>query len=333
MGSTYPPSYAPRLSLEVGSETLPEYDYVSDVVVDTTVDGADHFSAILTHPFDHEQVDFEELPWGEIDPTEAKPVTVELGYGESLTTVFQGAVESMAVEFEPGDPPRGVVTGYGPLRDMMRGTNADSWEEPTIEDLVGAVAGDYLGSLEIQKADMQLERRFQRDHQSDYDFVRELADDYGFEFFADLGTGYFRPQPAGNPSEAPCATLYYGESLEYFRAERRAPDHGTLEVRYYDEAEEQEVVGSASNGDGSGTDVVRTQVDSEAEANAVAASLLQGTQTEGVAETFGVPSIRAGKVVEVEGVGEIFSGEHYVTEATHRFGDDGYTMSMELTNI
>lgn len=321
------------MTVEIGSETLPEYDYVSEVVVDTTVDGADHCSATLTHPFDHEQVAFEDLPWGEVDPTEKKSVSVELGFGESLTQVFSGEVETVRGEFDPGAPPKVVVTAFGPLRNMMRGTNANKWTETPLKDIVSEVAGSYLSGVDTQNAGTTLDVKFQRDHQSDYAFVRELADNYGFEFFADLGDGYFRPDPGGSPPDDPVATLYYGESIEQFSGEVQRPDHGEVEVRYWDETAEKEIVGSASNADGDGAETYRLQVDSAAEADALAKGKLQSTTISGTVETFGIPSIRAGTVIELDGLGKTFSTTYYVTDATHRFSPNGYTMTMQVTDL
>ena len=39
----------------------------------------------------------------------------------------------------------------------------------------------------------------------------------------------------------------------------------------------------------------------------------------------GLPDLRAGQRVQIEGLGVRFSGTYFVTETTHTIGDSGYT--------
>ena len=50
----------------------------------------------------------------------------------------------------------------------------------------------------------------------------------------------------------------------------------------------------------------------------------------GVASAVGDPSIRAGAVVEIEGVGQDFSGNYRITAATHTINDQGYRTRFEF---
>lgn len=331
MGSTYPPSYAPRWLVNVGGKKFHEYSgQVTDVVVDTTIEGADHFSITLINPFDHEQVAFEKLKWDKFKP--GKSVEISLGYGESTTKVFKGAVETVEPEFAANEPPKVTVTGYSPLRKMMKGTNSKSWEKKKIGKIVKSVASNSLDKIKTEKANTKPKRVFQ-DDQSDYRFVKGLADKYGFEFFSTLGEGYFRPKQGGSSSSSPVAELYYGESLESFSAEMRQPNHGEVEVRYWNENKKKAISGTASNDKGKGKRVYRIPVDSESEAKKIAKSKLEALRVEGVAETFGVPSIVAGKVVKLKGLGSKFTNNYYITRATHRVGNSGYRMTFEVTRL
>jgi hypothetical protein len=329
VGSTYPPSYAPRFLVTVGGTKFHEYNgNVSDVVVDTTIDGADHFSITLTYPFDYEQVSFENLKWSTFEP--GKSAEISLGYGESTKKIFTGSVETVEPEFSPNAPPKVVVTGYGALRKMMKGTNSKSWEKKQIGEIVKSVASKSLDSVETEKAKTKLPRVFQ-DDQSDYQFLTQLANKYGFEFFSSMGTGYFRPRQGGSSPGDPVAELYYGESLESFSAEMRPPNHGEVEVRYWDENKKKKITGSASNDGGSGKRVYRIPVDSQSEAKEIAKSKLGGVSVTGTGETFGIPTLVAGKVIKLKGLGSKFTNNYYVTRATHRMGGSGYRTSFEVT--
>ncbi len=50
----------------------------------------------------------------------------------------------------------------------------------------------------------------------------------------------------------------------------------------------------------------------------------------GRAETIGIPDLRAGCVVELQGVGPRFNGEYYLDEVTHSIGSGGYQTSLSV---
>lgn len=78
--------------------------------------------------------------------------------------------------------------------------------------------------------------------------------------------------------------------------------------------------------------VVEKPVHSEAEAKKVAIGILKDRQKEMVkasASCVGLPALRAGCKIEIEGLGARFSGTYYVTSTTHTLGDSGYTTRFE----
>ena len=50
----------------------------------------------------------------------------------------------------------------------------------------------------------------------------------------------------------------------------------------------------------------------------------------GTASTIGVPELRAGCLVELQGLGPRFSGIYLIDEATHSIGDGGYQTELSL---
>jgi phage protein D len=43
----------------------------------------------------------------------------------------------------------------------------------------------------------------------------------------------------------------------------------------------------------------------------------------------GLPDLRAGSVVNIDGLGARFTGRYFVTSTTHAIGDGGYTTQFE----
>jgi len=73
--------------------------------------------------------------------------------------------------------------------------------------------------------------------------------------------------------------------------------------------------------------VVDKPVHTEKEAKAMALAILKDRQKEMVKASgtcIGLPDLRAGKKLEIEGLGSRFNGTYFITESTHTISDSGY---------
>lgn len=324
----------PRFDFTVGSTTFQEREeVVADLVVDATVDGADHFSATLVYPFDFETREFEGLDWDLFTPDTS--ISISMGYGDDRTQLFAGTISSIQARFDAESVPSVQVSGYGPLHEMMRGTASRSWDELTDSDVVRDVASAYAFSEVVVDDTGVTHRKIVQDRQSDYRFLDERATRYGFEFFSRLDALFFR---APDYERDPVVTLRYGGSLESFEPEiNTASQVESIDVRHWDPTAKEELVGSATaSGDsgGSGTAVIRAPVRSLDEATRLAEGALARV-SEGLVhargQTIGIPELVPGETVHVADVSERFSRDYYIEQATHRLGPSGYTTSFELS--
>jgi phage protein D len=70
--------------------------------------------------------------------------------------------------------------------------------------------------------------------------------------------------------------------------------------------------------------------DAEAKKLALASlDMIAKQMVKGNGSTIGLPDLRAGSRVEMDGMGERFSGTYFVTATTHSIGDGGYTTNFE----
>jgi phage protein D len=337
MSGEYEPVYSPRYQVTVGGTTYEEVGgLVEELVVETTVDGADFCSFTLSHPFDPEQHDFADLNWGDIEP--GTPLEVAVGWGGAgqTETVFVGTSHGVEVEFTQAGGGRVSVSGYGVLHEMMRGVTERSWEEVPVTTAVQSVLGEYGGGRVGGTSSPR--KRIIQHNQNDYRFVRELAEEYGFEFYARQGTIHFEPRASILVSSVdPEMTFTYGNTLDQFSAELTTANQlSEVEVRYWDMTQEKEIVGSASKSTGQGTEVFRIACDSKAEAEQIARSklsLLSMARATGYGVSDGIPALSAGMTVRIEGVGELFVGNYYVTRVTHRMQGSGYQTTFEVTEL
>ena len=341
--------YTPRFRIQVGESRFAEADgVVSDVSVESTLDGADSFSFTLHYPFEHEASRFRGLSWEAFAPR--TPVTIWLGYGNLLgpdpqakpevDPLLTGRIASVKPEFPADGAPAITVSGFDLLHDMTRGTDSDSWNDKTDSDVVSILTSKYelnFPTREVTATGVPREKIIQ-DKESDYAVLKRLADTNRFELFARLDTLYFRPPPR---KPDPNLTLTYGDSLRSFSPERNdAEQVGEVEIRHWDPGAKKEIVGKATRPDQKGKTVLRRAVDSKAQADILAeaalADLTEGEVT-GSGETVGLPDLRVGEWVtlEIGGFDEtgkaLFDGDYYVQGVSHRLGGSGYTTSFSVT--
>jgi phage protein D len=74
---------------------------------------------------------------------------------------------------------------------------------------------------------------------------------------------------------------------------------------------------------------VRSEQEAKAKAKAI---LIKANQSfiEGNCEIMGIPDLRAGSKVNIEGVGKRFEGVYYIKSAKHSISEGGYTTSLSL---
>jgi phage protein D len=338
--------YAPRFRVEVGGRTFTDATGVlSDLSVDTTMEGADRFSFTANYPFDHSNARFEGFDLDDFAP--GTSVKMWLGYGERLDPepatagpaadpAFVGKVSSVKTDFPSSGTPSVAISGFDLLHDMTKGTKERSWEETTVSDVVAEVAGEYFGKkVEVDETGLKPDSIVQ-DRKNDLQFLAtEIGEKYGFEVFARRDEFFFKTKDRRKRPGEPVVVLRYGESLSSFSPELNdAEQVKTVEVRHWDPAKKDEIVGTAEQEEGSGKLVLRRTVQSadmatsvaEAELNRVTESFVSGS-----GETIGIPEIRAGVTVRIEGVTERFSRDYLVEQATHSLGGSGYTTSFRAT--
>jgi len=322
----------PRPNVTIDGKQYDEHDPLGGLTAQMDEDKANHCSVTLAYQFDHEHSKFPNLPRKHLQP--GSDVSISMGYGETGadTRVFTGSIETVETKFPAKESPRVVVTAYGPLREMMKGSHSRSWRNESLGRIVESVCQEYVKSAHVKGADLTLEHEVQH-NESDYAFIEGLANRFGYRFSCYLEDVYFEPITGGTSPDDPVATLKYPESLESFSGTTTDPEYGEVEVRCRNERQDKTIVASATNDSGTGKHVVHSQVDSRKKAKEIAEAEIGAKRRTGYAETAGNPELQAGTVVSLKGVAPAYSGKHRVTEATHRFGKRGLTTDFKTSLI
>lgn len=273
---------------------------------------------------------------------EGHPVDVSLGYADRLQAVFSGEITGLEPDFDDGRPPTIVVRAHDRRHRLMRACRTRSFLQSSESQIARQIAGEAGLSPDVEDSGAVLPYVLQH-NQTDLEFLSARARRIGFDVWVRDQTLHFRSPAIGSE---PALTLTQGLDLLSFRARLSTLRQVTeLEVRGWDPARKQEVVGRGASGDapaamsssqGAETGPASTRrafertasarvtmpVQSQEEADGLArrgfADMALGfVQADGIA--IGDPRLRAGIVVKIDGCGERFSGPYYVTAVEHEF--------------
>ncbi len=347
--------FAPDFKLTVGGSTLdPELlRHVFELKVVTEPDTLDHFSLKLANPFP----DMRFTHGGDANRfAEGQSVAIDLGYVGDLQRLFDGEITSLSPSFPETGSPSLSVAGYSRLHWLTGSTRNRTFQDVTDHDVATRIANDLKLKPKIEKTTVTYPYVIQY-NQSDLAFLLERARRIHFEVAqeVDPATGnhclIFRRVQSDQPRAfslvwgQPKDSVAPGDGLLPLRSFH--PTMSTLRqvdavvVRAYDSATKQTFEGTAGSQRlpaGSGKrrkEELRADhtVFSNAEAEQLAKAIYNDRALElvsGNGSTIGTPELRAGRVVEIQGLGSRFSGDYYVTQASHTLDVKGYQTSFTV---
>lgn len=342
--------YAPVFEIKVtGKQLLSEGVEIVSMTMDSSLEGADHFSFSINNPYD---VGKNEFKWLDSDLFETgNKVEIQMGYLSTLKTMILGQISSVRPTFPSSGMPQMEISGYDLSKQMMEGNKSDSYPKMTDSDVVKKIASKYKLNTSGVEDTKTKHMKIIQDKESYYNFIRKLADRNGFEFLVREDNLHFRV-PKNDRKEI--ATLKWGESLNSFSPELNIANQvSEVEVRHWDPMTKKEIVANAKKGDEHGRDsgkksggdlvekiakgtvvkVIRTPVDSKEEAEKLAKAALDKLAEgliKGSGECIGLPDIMAGENIRLEGLGNKFSRTYYLEKATHTISGSGYKTTFNV---
>lgn len=276
-------------------------------------------------------------------------VEVDLGLNE-LTHMFTGQVTSLSPDFggvEGGDSL--TIEALDLLHLSRFGTKQRTLAEKT-DSQIAIQIGEELG-LTVEAEDTAFKRsHVTQENENDLMFMMRTKPS-NYELNVEGTTLFFRKT---RDSESPVITLTYRRDLMEFHPRLRSIQEGEkVVVRSWDFKNKKPIVGTATSGDeaskvggaetgaeasrkafGFATRTISNQkaIDAD-EAQEIAKGWFHHQQQNFIkadGKCPGIPTLRAGKTVEITEVGKAFSGIYYVTSSKHTFGAGGYTTSFEV---
>ncbi len=278
-------------------------------------------------------------------------VDVQMGYIGDLESLLIGEITGLEPTFATAHPPSLIVRGYDRRHRLHRGRKTRTFVQEKDSDIVAHIASEAGLSPVVEDTQVVHDYVLQR-NQTDMEFLHERARRLNYEVMVDDRDLVFRPV-ANNESEI--LTLSMDDDLLDLSLRLSAVQQvSEVTLRGWDPKEKQEIQARAGAGDEttkmggqqSGTDLVEgafgaatamtshLPVMNQAEAdqyvkarfNDIGSRLIVG---EGISA--GRTDLRPGRVIKLDGIGERFRGQYYVTSAMHRFGQQqGYQTHFSL---
>ncbi|WP_457644545.1 phage late control D family protein [Persephonella sp.] len=331
----------PQLKIFINDREIdPKKIRVSEVEIDLIRNGAGSFRFIVSEAIDQNfNIRFEELI------SFGNSVEILLGYEDTLLTVIKGFISTLNYSFEEENYLDIEVEGFDNLFLMTRKKQIRSWSDHKISDVVNIITEDYpFDRRDIETTDLKFEY-IRQNGISDLQFLKELAEKSGFEFFVDNNVFHFR-KPAFNRS--PDLSLEFGVDLFNFKPTLDVSDlFEEVSVSGWDYRKKTSESYTASGGKtkGEGTLILKndiktrlpvrfdTSLDSYDKIESLANSIFTERSLNFVKADLtssGIPDIKPGSVVKLTGVGSKFSGNYYVEKVLHRFISGSFSTRVEL---
>jgi phage protein D len=313
---------------------------VSELIVTRELGTSDRFSLTLANPYP-------DLPWthGQ-DAALFKPggsVTIDMGYVNNRQPMFSGEVTALTANFPETGTSTLTVEGHSRLHRLEGARQTRTFQDSTDSEIVEAIAAQVKLTAQADRTTVKYPYVLQC-NQTNLEFLRARAAAIDFELLVDNRTLIFRKSKAGS---AKVESLKWGETLRSFRptVDSLAPVTDVM-VRGYDLNTKEAIVGRAGTGAeettmgtqtgaklvsdafGSRLEVVvdrepSSQAEAEQHAKAIYNRRMMGLIT-GTGTCVGQPTLRAGTVIALDGLGSRFNGPYYVVSATHAIGNSGY---------
>lgn len=339
----YKQFFAPAAEIKVNGSKIADKIAIASVHVETTVEAtADSFTIRVAKAYNWADSKWEWLDVFAI----GSPIDISLGYVDKFTPVFSGYITSVTAEFQDDQGATLIVRGMDLSFFMMKGTRMQTWNQKKYSDVVKEIASRHKATPHVDDTPDTLPV-ISQNMMDDFHFVQHLARLINYDFFVVGKHLYFR-KPLTQTT--PVVTLKWGMELRSLSIEANLADQLTgVKVRFWDDKELKVVVAEASKIDklggnsktgkdllaalGTYEETIYMNVSSESEAKSYAEAYLNHRAMKlitGNGECIGIPEIRAGRYLKIDGAGEKYNQPYYVTGAEHLLDGDGYVTRFRL---
>lgn len=278
-------------------------------------------------------------------------VEIKMGYGNNLTSIMVGEITGLEPEFALDTVPTLIVRGHDFRHRLLRSRKTRSFMQMKDSEIASQIARERGLIPKVQ--DNRVKQEYVLQHnQTDWEFLQDRSGRIGYEVVIENKTLYFQPHQHKNQK---VLTLSREEDLIEFSPRLTTMNQvEQVEVRGWNPKQKQKFLGTAKVGNETTTmagsitgpkavkrafdqainSIVNEPLSNQAEADQIALGqfnemALNYITGEGICQ--GRNDLRAGKVIEITGLGKRFSGLYYVTSTEHKYSrSQGYSTSFTV---
>lgn len=356
--------YAPDYKIEVENQEVdPESKGdILELKVTMDLDNLTHFEMTVNN-WDDKHLTFKYSDTATFDL--GNRVHVQMGYAGGLLSMVQGLITSLTPRFPESGTPTLAISGQDRMVKLKERKPRDGEQKKfvnqTDSDIVQIIATRNGLVPKIQATAEKHDIVVQK-NQDDAAFLMERAKRIDYDCFigVDPDSGqdalYFQsPTDARDGKSVRVYVFEWGKSLINFnptislnrqvgKVTVKGWDPVTKSIlQYTATAADLPTTGSGENGPSAIStrfqdreDVVVDQpVTSQQEAKTLAIALLRERAYSYITangQVIGIPDLRPGDNIEVQGLGTRFSGQYYVTKVEHTLGNSGYLTTFDVRN-
>jgi phage protein D len=280
-----------------------------------------------------------------------KPFAIEVGPPGSEASVFAGRITALEAIYAQQQAPELSVLAEDRFQDLRMERRTRTFENITDADVIRQVASQQGLTAQVE-VEGPTHRMLAQVNQSDLAFIRERAASVDAQIWIDNRTLYAQSRSRRNSGEV---TLTYAQNLIEFsvmadlshqRTSVRVSGWDVGGKQAIDEEATDAAISAELNGGRSGASTLGSAL-TERKERIASAVPLSSQEAKGMAEARfrdrarrfitgvgaadGNPKIRVGSVINVQGIGDLFSGKYYVTLARHSFDlRSGYRTRFEV---
>jgi phage protein D len=345
--------YAPYFQVEIEGEKLAA-DAVISVSVEEGLDAPAKFEIALNEELDLDTQKFRWLDKAITDP--GNKVEIFFGYVDQakkkdIKSLFLGTIKGLTPGFQSNGIPSLRVEGFDLSHSLQKKMPEFNKINVRYSDIVRELAKKRgLGTKNVEGTDKKKKIVERKENEKDYAFIRRMADEVHYEFFVRGKELHFRkPRDKGGKSirsykfrqnmisfnpRLTMANLIdevvvtgFNEKKEKIRESVKLMDIASSKVANI-------VKKFIKATDGTDPKIVEYKAlkskDVARKKGEVVLKKTLNTFIQGDLECIGDPGIRPGNNVDIEGVGELFSGDYYILSVKNSFDEGGYKTTLSL---
>jgi phage protein D len=346
--------YVPAFEMKLdGRQT--DQGVIKDVTSVTYKDNIAQFDTfdVAINNWDAENLKFKYSDTKLFDP--GKRIELQMGYYGRMRMMLKGEITSLRPSFPSGGGSTLTISGQNTMYKLRTAEQSEIYENLTDSDVATKICQRLGVDIDANGQGEEKLKYLIQDNQFDIIFLMERARRIGYDIFVKERDNQ-KPLLTFKKSTKERRTAYsltFGKSLIEFQPELTTNNQvGKVVVRGWDPVlkkkievtatrDEIETKGVGAAGGQQDIDksfkdkaeIIATKpVESEAEGRILAKEILEGIakdMVKGNGSTVGLPDLRAGVVLQIDGLGKRFSGRYFVTGSTHTIADGGYTTQFE----